>query len=164
MKKYVLLVLVVVVAVIAVCLGIEAVCRDKPRQEAVLKPVELHSFEQVTLHVIGMRFDQTYEILNQEDGVTVSLYDNVYENGEDVQKLDKTVTCDQDAILELLQACHVGEWNGFFGEHPKNVSDGVMFDFTAVVNDGQTICAEGSENFPEGYHDFVQALNQMLSE
>ena len=39
-----------------------------------------------------------------------------------------------------------------------------MFDFRATVNDGQEIHADGSENFPKGYHDFVRELNKILTE
>ena len=38
-----------------------------------------------------------------------------------------------------------------------------MFKFGAVVNDGQIIRADGSENFPKGYTTFEQALNALLS-
>jgi len=44
------------------------------------------------------------------------------------------------------------------------VKDGIMFDFRATVNDGQEIHADGSENFPKGYHDFVRELNKILTE
>ena len=73
MKKYVLLAIVVIVMV-AGCLGILYAHRNKPP--------ELDTFEHMTLQVIGMRFNETYEILRQETGVTLSRYNNVYENGE----------------------------------------------------------------------------------
>lgn len=155
MKKYVLLAIVVIVIVVG-CLSILYAYRNKP--------LELDAFEYVTLQVIGMRFSQTYEILNQETGVTLSRYNNVYENGEKVQELDKTITCDPEVMLKLLRECRIAAWDGFFGKHPKYVRDGIMFTFKAVINDGQTICAEGSQNFPKGYHEFVQALDQLLSE
>ena len=154
MKKYVLLAIVVIV-VVAGCLGILYTHRNKPP--------ELDTFEHMTLQVIGMRFNETYEILKQETGVTLSRYNNVYENGEKVQKLDKAVTCDPEVMLKLMRECRITAWDGFFGKHPKNVRDGIMFTFEAVINDGQTIYAEGSENFPKGYHEFVQALDQLLS-
>ena len=155
MKKYVLLAIAVIVIVVGF-LSVLYAHRNKPP--------ELDAFEYVTLQVIGMRFNQTYEIRNQESEVALSRYNNVYENGEKVQKLDKTVTCDPEEMLKLLRECRVAAWDGFFGKHPKNVRDGIMFAFTAAVNDGQTIRAEGSQNFPKGYHEFVQALDQLLSE
>ena len=127
------------------------------------KPIEIQRFDTVTLDVIGMRFHHTYEIINEPPYATVSRYRNVFIDGEDRLELDCTVTCDSREILELLQSCSVGEWDGFHGKHPKDVKDGIMFNFTAVVNDGQIIRADGSENFPKGYIPFEQAINALLS-
>ena len=63
-----------------------------------------------------------------------------------------------------MNNCSVIRWDGFHGEHPKNVKDGIMFDFTATVNGGQTIYADGSANYPKGYNEFVRELNKMLAE
>ena len=49
-------------------------------------------------------------------------------------------------------------------QHCALAQQGIMFDFRATVNDGQEIHAEGSENFPKGYHDFVRELNKILTE
>lgn len=43
-------------------------------------------------------------------------------------------------------------------------SDGHHVPFEATVNGGQMIRAEGSANFPKGYHKFVRALDAMLAE
>ena len=128
------------------------------------KPVEILRFDTVTLELIGMRFHHTYEIINEPPRATVSRYRNIFVDGEDRLELDCMVTCDSSEILELLQASSVGAWDGFRGNHPKNVSDGIMFTFAAIINDGQTIRAEGSENFPKGYPEFVLALDQLLAE
>lgn len=130
----------------------------------LLAAPQLNSFSSITLHLIGMRFEHTYEILNTEAGAVLSRYNHIYKNGEDVRNLDQTVICDSDQILELLKTCGIVRWDGFHGAHPKNVTDGVMFTFTAVINDGQTIRAEGSENFPAGYHELLQTLNRLLAE
>lgn len=127
------------------------------------KPIEIQSFDTVTLEVIGMRFHDTYEIINEPPYATVSRYRNVFIDGEDRLELDCMVTCDSREILELLQSCSVGKWDGFHGKHPKGVKDGTMFNFMAVVNDGQIIRADGSKNFPKGYITFEQALNALLS-
>jgi len=37
-----------------------------------------------------------------------------------------------------------------------------MFDFKAIVNDGQILHADGSANFPKGYREFVRGLDAML--
>ena len=127
------------------------------------KPIEIQSFDTVTLEVIGMRFHHTYEIINEPPCVTVSRYRNVFIDGEDRLELEQQATCNSSEVLELLQSCSVGEWDGFHGDHPKDVKDGIMFNFMAVVNDGQIIRAEGSENFPKGYITFEQAINELLS-
>ena len=127
------------------------------------KLIEIQHFDTVTLEVIGMRFHHTYEIINEPPCVTVSRYRNVFIDGEDRLELEQQATCNSSEVLELLQSCSVGEWDGFHGDHPKDVKDGIMFTFMAVVNDGQIIRAEGSENFPKGYITFEQALNALLS-
>ena len=63
-----------------------------------------------------------------------------------------------------MNACDVPHWNGFHGAHPKNVQDGIMFSFEASVNGGQVVSADGSANFPKGYHEFVRTLDEMLAE
>ena len=80
------------------------------------------------------------------------------------KKNTKTVAHRGLSGLELMNTCGVICWDGFHGKHPKNVKDGIMFDFRATVNDGQEIHADGSENFPKGYHDFVRELNKILTD
>ena len=78
--------------------------------------------------------------------------------------LESSVPCDAQTMIELMNTCGILRWNGFHGKHPKNVSDGIMFRFEATVNGGQGIFADGSENFPKGYREFVRALDSMLAE
>ena len=127
------------------------------------RQIEIQSFDTVTLEVIGMRFHETYEIINEPPYATVSRYRNVFIDGEDRLELDCMVTCDSREILELLQSCSVEKWDGFHGKHPKGVKDGIMFNFMAVVNDGLEIRAEGSENFPDHFLEFRGALDKLLN-
>ena len=54
------------------------------------------------------------------------------------------------------------KWNGFHGKHPRNVRDGEMFTFAAVVNEGEKISADGSENFPKNYRELKERLHVLL--
>lgn len=122
------------------------------------------SVETVTLILRGMRGTSVYEIVSKADRAELRLYREVYEQEEARRKLEKSTACDPQEIVSLMNACGVARWNGFHGKHPKNVQDGIVFRFAATVNGGQTILADGSANFPKGYHDFVRALDAMLAE
>jgi len=118
----------------------------------------------MTLTLQGMRFCNVYEITNEDGKAELRRYRKGYSNGADTLDLEASAVCDMTDFLELMNTCGVIGWDGFHGKHPKNVMDGIMFDFRATVNDGQEIHAHGSENFPKGYHEFVRELNQILTE
>lgn len=122
----------------------------------------LTSFEKITLRVVGMRYDIEYEILNKPPKSVLSLYRISYRDGESKRVIENSAETDTEIMLELLNLYKVISWNGFHGNHPKDVKDGVMFTFKAEVNEGQRVYAEGSENFPKGYREFVSALNRIL--
>lgn len=121
------------------------------------------SMETMTLTLRGMRCCNVYEIANRDGKTEVSRYRKVYSNGTDTLELEAGAACDTGEFIELANACGVPGWDGFHGKHPKNVRDGIMFEFRATVNDGQTIYADGSENFPKGYRDFVRELDRILT-
>lgn len=120
------------------------------------------SFEKITLRVIGMRYNVEYEILNKPPKSVLSLYQISYRDGSNKRILEKSVLLNSGIVLEILNSYKIISWNGFHGEHPKDVKDGVMFTFRAEVNEGQIVYAEGSENFPLGYREFVSTLNLIL--
>ena len=122
----------------------------------------LTSFEKITLRVISMRYDIEYEILNKPPKAVLSLYHIFYKDGSNKRVIEKSAVTDTEIMLELFNLCKIISWNGFRGNHPKDVNDGVMFKFQAEVNEGQTVYAEGSENFPQGYREFVSTLNLIL--
>ena len=122
------------------------------------------SIETMTLTLQGMRFCNVYEITNEDGKTVLRRFRKVYSKGADTLELEASAVCDSTDFIELMNNCGVICWDGFRGKHPKNVNDGIMFDFRATVNDGQEIHAEGSENFPKGYHDFVRELNKILTE
>lgn len=135
---------------------------EKPVNTKVENLTAVTSFEKSTLNVIGMRYNMEYEILNKPPKSVLSLYRITYRDGKNKRVLVKSTETDTEIILEHFNLCNIISWNGFYGSHPKDVKDGVMFTFKAEVNEGQTVYAEGSENFPQGYRQFVSALNQIL--
>ena len=122
------------------------------------------SIETMTLTLQGMRFCSVYEITNEDGKTELKRFRKVYSNGVDTLELEASAVCDIADFIELMNNCGVFGWDGFHGKHPKNVKDGIMFDFSATVNGGQKIHANGSENFPKGYHEFVRELNKTLAE
>ncbi len=117
------------------------------------------SVKTMTLTVRGMRGSHVYEFAGDE----LRLYREVYAGKEIARELEKSVPCDAQTMVARMNACGVMRWDGFHGKHPKNVQDGIMFDFKATVNDGQMVRADGSANFPKGYREFVRALDGMLA-
>lgn len=124
---------------------------------------EVTSFEKITLRLAGMRMTAEYEITDGEPAA-LSRFFIGYANGEDVRTLDRCVFCSRESIIALLNSCGVSGWNGFHGAHPRNVCDGTMFRISAVVNENETISAYGSENFPDGYREFIGGLDKLLAD
>ncbi len=122
------------------------------------------SVEKMTLTLHGMRGSCVYKFETEGDMRELRRYQIVYSDGEDRLELEKSAPCSMQTMIDLMNSCGILRWNGFLGEHPKNVRDGIMFRFEAAVNGEQTVKAEGSENFPKGYRDFVRALDTMLAE
>ena len=122
------------------------------------------SIEELTLTLHGMRGSYTYRFAHDGRASVLRGYCERYENGKASLVLDADVPCDMQTMLDLFSACGISRWDGFHGKHPRNVLDGIMFRFDAKVNGGETITADGSANFPKGYHAFVGALNEMLAD
>ncbi len=124
----------------------------------------IENFEKVSLKIIGMRGTIIYELICSGDTVEITNYSVRYNNGKSENIPEDSVSCDSGAVISKLNELGVASWNGFKGKHPKNVLDGRMFDFTASVNGGKMIRAEGSENFPKHFHDFTGWLYEILRE
>ena len=127
------------------------------------KPETAESFESITLRISGMRFSIEYEVLMKDDLAEVTKYGIRFENGEDKRIVELKNTCEKERILKLINDCDLLSWNGFVGNHPKNVSDGIMFTMKATIN-GKEIYAHGSENFPEHYREFIDGLTEIIRE
>lgn len=139
---------------------ISKLMRKIKRTLGSVRKINITSFECVTLRLSGMRISTEYELTGGVNP-TLSRYFIRY-TGKDERELDVSVPCTSEEMTALLNTCHVGSWDGFHGNHPRGVSDGVMFNFTATVNGGETIKAHGSENFPDGYRELVRALDGLL--
>ena len=123
----------------------------------------IDKFEKLTLRESGMRFTSERELIMCENGVEVSQYEIRYTKNGDERILIKRSLISREAALKLLNECKVMSWDGFSGAHPRFVKDGIMFNLTAVVNDGKVIRAEGSQNFPKRYREFTNGLNGLLN-
>lgn len=130
----------------------------------IFKGEPITSFTEVKLKTSGMRGSMVWEMLPVEDGAQISCYWVRYEQGEEELVLEERVVCAESEALQLLNDSGVSSWNGFHGEHPKGVLDGIMFRFEATVNDGLTVYADGSANFPAGYRAFTDGVYALLHE
>ena len=123
---------------------------------------QLTSFESILIRESGMRFRVEYEIEPKDDKAQISLYRIMIRDREDVRELDSQAVMSRDEFIALCNRCGLMGWNGFHGAHPKGVHDGIMFTLEARVNGGEKIKAEGSENFPKHYREFVSELSSAL--
>ena len=123
----------------------------------------IDSFEIITLHESGMRYVVEYEFIMKEEGVEISQYGIRFAKDQERRILEKRVVCSKDDVIKVLNDCGMRSWDGFHGPHPKGVKDGIMFRLKATVNEGESIYAEGSQNFPKHYRDFRDWLYTMLN-
>ncbi len=126
------------------------------------KTKRIDSFDTVTLRISGMRYTNEYEILMKNGEAEVSFYDIRYTDAKDRRVLQKRASCKKEEVLDLLNGCGVLSWDGFHGAHPRGVKDGVMFRLSANVNGGESIYANGSQNFPHHYAELRDGLKKIL--
>ena len=120
------------------------------------------SFERVFWRISGMRCICEYEIIRQGDTAAIAEYEMYYQDEKDDRRLRRIADCPADTMLSLLNECGILKWDGFHGKHPPGVKDGEMFSFEAIVNDGETIKASGSANFPKHFGEFRSTIGEML--
>ena len=123
---------------------------------------EITEFESLNLRISGMRGSEEYEIISSGEKSEISYYQIKYINGNDERELRKSAVCNTSEVIDILNVCKAGKWNGFHGKHPKGVLDGRMFTLSASVNGGVKLSAEGSENFPKNYNTFESWLSTKL--
>lgn len=120
--------------------------------------------ECLTLRLSGMRITEEYEIKADSDKAEISYYTFSYAGGQDEKVLKKRTMCDTVTVIDALNSFDFVSWNGFHGKHPKGVLDGRMFSLSATLNGGQTLNADGSENFPKHFNEFRQWLYEVLKD
>ncbi|MBP5224833.1 MAG: hypothetical protein J6Z38_04550 [Lachnospiraceae bacterium] len=124
---------------------------------------KIDSFESVFWRVSGMRGAREYEIERRGGEAGITEYAMRCASGGGMERQpERQAVCPYDQLLELLNACGVLKWDGFCGKRPAGVLDGQTFTFRAVVNDGEEIRANGSENFPKHFREFCDKVNDLL--
>ena len=115
---------------------------------------KIDSFAVVNLKTSGMRYSNEYEITVSGDQAKVTLYTyGCLQDGSYGRKERESELIGLTEAIDKLNECHVMNWDGFHGSHPKGVKDGTMFSLKAKVNGGKEISANGSQNFPAGYRE-----------
>lgn len=127
------------------------------------QPIE--SFDNIVIRVSGMRGACEYHLVRDEDKARIEFYLVKYGRSvkEDRLELDESKTVELSAALAKLEEVGIMAWDGFSGEHPRDLLDGEMFRLDGVVN-GREIHADGSANFPKNYHVFMRWMNDILRE
>ena len=127
----------------------------------MFKQEPITSFSEIRLRISGMRLTEIFEIICRGDTAEISQYYVRYDKEGDRNELVRRAEQPAEAIVDLLDQCRVLRWDGFSGKNPPGVRDGVMFTFTAQIN-GKTVRADGSNNFPKHYRDFLNAVMDHL--
>lgn len=128
----------------------------------LFKTEKITSFDEINYRISGMRVTREYEIISKGGVAEVNEYTIRY--SDDQRILERSVLCDNEMMIELLNVCGIMRWDGFEGKHPFGVRDGEMFSFSAIVNGRKIIRAHGSENFPKNFPEFRKQIDIILSE
>ena len=132
---------------------------------SIFEKKKIVSFERVFWRISGMRITREYEIVRRDDKAEIYEYEMRYITGGGMERFpERSAIISSDQMIELLNTYEVIKWDGFHGKHPRGVLDGDMFSFEAVINDGETIHADGSANFPKRFREFCRAVYQLLDE
>ena len=125
---------------------------------------KITSVEKITLRLSGMRYSFEYEITTDGDKATVAQYTPAHMRDDEGRVLNKSVVCDVDTVITLLNKINFLSWDGFYGPHPHGVLDGTMFTLDASVNGGKTVKANGSQNFPRHFRELTDFLYSTIRE
>ena len=132
---------------------------------SIFEKKKIVSFERVFWRISGMRVTFEYEIVRRDDKAEIYEYEMRCITGGGMERCpERSAIISSDQMIELLNTYEVIKWDGFHGKHPRGVLDGDMFSFEAVINDGETIHADGSANFPKRFREFCRAVYQLLDE
>ena len=120
------------------------------------------SFTKITLILSGMRISEEFEIVCTGDESEISRFTRLYSRDGERRDLQEQSTCSTKETIDLLNMCGIMRWDGFRGRHPKGIKDGEMFRFSAEVNGGEIISAQGSARFPLHYRDLKTGFKNLL--
>ena len=123
---------------------------------------KIRTLEILTLRITGMRYVEEYELVADGPSVQVSRYQPRHGEPEGRQLQARAVR-DTEEVIRQLNACRVLQWDGFHGKHPRGIKDGRMFRLSASVNGGQTVYADGSQNFPRHFHELTDWFRRVLA-
>ena len=143
---------------------------DDEYRVSLLEPTEFTSFrisEQDTSAI-----HDVYEATRTQDGVQLLHYDALYSWSDETH--DYAETRENETAINggealymylagLVQTNRVPDWDGFQGANPPHVLDGTMFEFEAVLADGTTVRASGSNNFPKHYREFWNGVRAIVA-
>ncbi|MBO4568558.1 MAG: hypothetical protein J5674_01025 [Candidatus Methanomethylophilaceae archaeon] len=127
----------------------------------LFKKGKVESIESFRLSISGMRSKDEFEVSCEGSDVKLRQFVG-YHCSDEPRKPVSEAICDAESFIGLLNDCGVMGWDGFHGSHPRNVLDGEMFTFEALVNGGRRIYASGSANFPKGFWDLRNGLREIL--
>ena len=126
-------------------------------------------FQRGTLRITGTSMEITeYEWIRTENGAALIKYLGPWpyvENGvrEDYENARKEGGEEfYEELCAVIGRCGVMNWDGFDEIDPW-VLDGYMFSFEMTLAESGAICASGSNAYPEGYRDFIKALEEILA-
>ena len=116
----------------------------------------IHTVYSAETTVDGVRFS-AYEATQrwsdeENDYVETRMNERIFDGGDDLYR----------TIAALFAQCSVPKWDGYHRSNTR-VLDGTTFSFEAVLADGKTVSASGSNSFPDGYRTFNTALQTLVT-
>ena len=126
-------------------------------------------FTRITLTITGTAaWSQEYEILRTKDGGVDASY---YEGGWKFNKSEKRSNCRTghgswgqsyyNGMVKKLTDLDVISWAGYNGSNP-DVLDGSSFSFEAVLTNGKTVYAHGTNAYPKNYRAVRECLDEAV--
>ena len=144
---------------------------ETPTTEAAPPGGDPLPFETFRFHTQGMSAEaEVVEGERTKDGglrLSYQLERSYYDGEKDIDEKDviREVTGDAafyDEISALLGNYGVASWDGFEGQNPPGFLDGESGGFDAVLSDGSTISAYGSNNFPKFFGTVMRKLQDRV--
>lgn len=131
-------------------------------------------FENFKMSLRGMRSQNPVieGVKNQNGGLRLEYYfsSSYWDKTANRPKEKKMSICSLEGdavfyteIAKLLGQHQIKKWNGFRGNNPPGILDGESGSFEAVLADGSSISASGSNNFPSGFRGLWRILRERVT-